>query len=691
MKKFLVLASILLVLTLVFVACTGETETNETTGDTAAVTDAGTAADTAADSEVPTQGEEPTAEPEVPTEEPTAEPEVPTEEPTTEPEVPTEEPETLPYVEPSAAGMVGKAIDVFAVNNLPYTLEETRTVSFKTGDPIYPIALMGWIGFGQAIDSYGYFINDGEFVYDAAYLTEVPADDPVRAAGNGGDLATRFGIIVPTSAFSVGENKVGFVVKLADGTVVLIDAFVTVNVEKTAWSGSDIVKHQSFDALYFDESNRNAIFTEGQSANWDGIINCDFTYDTLTYWGWIGFMGELGQFGYQVNGGEAIYNADWAFVGADHDGIIAAAQNGGADSGHRMKIMISLAGIGGEGNVITVLYKNAEGAAVVLGEFVVNRKIDDYTVPQENWVISGHRPGIQDSTDGMVAAGGVDTGALLHQGSIYLGEIDLSKYSKVVIYWGCDNSDVTVNHYNNNANNRIMLLNAEMVNVTTPADGTIIAGATYELMGWAVTAFEIDLTGIDYNGPVYVAIDTLPGTFALFSEVTFVGLTEDPNFKPEDNNLVIDLSTIEGYKDTNQFGYDCPIIDIGYDQVYLVGEFDLNNYSQIIIEYSYDGDTPNVTDRTPEQCWTDCGRYPIIGFTALNKCFGYANVVNQDAINNGIYTEMTYTPGNWAAATRTAVIDIPVGIGYSGPCYLSALNPWGRGIAVVSITLVPRA
>ncbi len=679
MKKFLVLASILLVLTLVFVACTEDKPGEETIGENVTVADVATDAPTEAPTEAPEQPteapEQPTAEPEVPTEEP----EVPTE----EPEVPTEEPETLPYVEPSAAGMVAKAVDAFAVNNRPYTLDDTRTVVFKTGEPVAPIALIGWIGFGQTIESYGYFINDGEFVYDAAFTLDT--EEGVKTAG--GENALRFNIPVPASAFSVGANKVGFVAKLADGTVVLIDAFVTVNVEKTAWSGSGIITHQSFDALYFDESDRNAIFTEGQSAGWDGIINCDFTYDTLTYWGWIGYMGELGQFGYQVNGGEAIYDAAWAHeTGAD---VIGAAQGGGADSGQRMKIAISLTGIGGEGNVITVLYKDSNGAAVILGEFVVNRKIDDYTVPQENWVISGHRPGIQDSTDGMVAAGGVDSGALLHQGSIYLGEIDLSKYSKVVIYWGCDNSDVTIGHYNANANNRIMLLNAEMVNVTTPADGTIIAGSTYELKGWAVTPIEIDLTGIDYNGPVYVAIDTLPGTFALFSEVTFVGLTEDPNYNPEDNNVVIDLSTIEGYMDTNNYGYEGPVLNIGYDKIFLVGEFDLNNYSQIIIEYSYDGDT--VTDRTPEECFTQCDRTPIIGFTALNKCFGYANVTNQDAIDNGIHTEMVYTPGSWAAATRTAVIEIPVGIGYSGPCYLSAYNPWGREIAVASITLVPRA
>ena len=148
--------------------------------------------------------------------------------------------------------------------------------------------------------------------------------------------------------------------------------------------------------------------------------------------------------------------------------------------------------------------------------------VENYLVPQSQWVITGHNTQLNDSTNPMVAAGGIESAALLHQGSIALGEIDLSKYSKVVVMWGCDNSDVTINHYNANANNRIMLLNAEMAMVMSPAEGTVIAGGTYELKGWKVTAFEIDLTGIDYNGPVWLAIDALPGTFALVASVEFI-------------------------------------------------------------------------------------------------------------------------------------------------------------------------
>ena len=156
--------------------------------------------------------------------------------------------------------------------------------------------------------------------------------------------------------------------------------------------------------------------------------------------------------------------------------------------------------------------------------------------------------------------------------------------------------------------------------------------------------------------------------------------------EPVVENTVIDLSTVEGYKASNNFGYDCPILQIGYNNVFLLGDIDLSKYSQIIIKYSYDGDT--VVDKPVDQEWAQCGRAPIIGITTINKCFGYANVTNQDAIDAGFYTDLPHTSGSWAAATRTAVVDL-TNVTYSGPCYVSAYNPWNREIAVVSVELVP--
>ncbi len=165
-------------------------------------------------------------------------------------------------------------------------------------------------------------------------------------------------------------------------------------------------------------------------------------------------------------------------------------------------------------------------ASIVVG-VALPTKYDNYAPAIDTWTVSGHcaqlvgKEGHANSP--MVAAGGVELGALLHQGSIALGEIDLSKYDKVVIYYGVDNSEVTWGRYNENPANRIMLLNADMSMVNSPEESTVIAGATYEPCGWAVQAFEIDLTDVDYNGPVFVTYDTLPGTFMLFSAVEFIG------------------------------------------------------------------------------------------------------------------------------------------------------------------------
>ena len=153
-------------------------------------------------------------------------------------------------------------------------------------------------------------------------------------------------------------------------------------------------------------------------------------------------------------------------------------------------------------------------------------EVETLVIPQDQWVISGHcttlvgKEGHPNSP--MVAAGGVDSAALLHQGSIALGEIDLSKYSKVVIMWGSDNGDGTKDLYAKNEHNRFALVNADKNMVMSPAEDTIIAAATYELHGWAVAPIEIDLTGIDYNGPVFLTHDSLAGGFALVYSIEFI-------------------------------------------------------------------------------------------------------------------------------------------------------------------------
>ena len=296
---------------------------------------------------------------------------------------------------------------------------------------------------------------------------------------------------------------------------------------------------------------------------------------------------------------------------------------------------------------------------------------DNYNVPQDQWVMTGHNTQLNDASNGMVAAGGVESAALLHQGSIYLGEIDLSKYEKVVIMWGCDNSQVTIDHYNANANNRIMLLNAVMDGVMSPAEETIIAGGTYELGGWAVQAFEIDLTGVDYNGPVYAAIDALPGTFALFASVEFIGAEMPAPAEP----TIVDLTTvgITGSYPT----VDVPInagslglteghvITLHYGSINL-GEMDLSQYSKVTVTYATPCGVANGQDMNAEYEATGKRVLLLNAPSEIQAGSAFELLPAEDAI----VTTAPYEISPVYSQIMTVEIDL-TNVDYNGQLYLS--------------------
>jgi hypothetical protein len=149
-----------------------------------------------------------------------------------------------------------------------------------------------------------------------------------------------------------------------------------------------------------------------------------------------------------------------------------------------------------------------------------------YNVPQDQWTVSGHCAQIVGKeghpNSAMVAAGGIDSGALLHQGAVGIGEIDLSKYSKVIVKYGIDGTQVTIDKHTANGTNRIMLTNVDTHMTNSPANENVIASVDYTPSGWALTAIEIDLTAVDYNGPVFLTWDTLGGTFMLIGSIEFI-------------------------------------------------------------------------------------------------------------------------------------------------------------------------
>lgn len=111
---------------------------------------------------------------------------------------------------------------------------------------------------------------------------------------------------------------------------------------------------------------------------------------------------------------------------------------------------------------------------------------------------------------------------LIYQGALCLGEIDLSKFSKVTVTYATSAAGGTVADYET-TRKRAMLTSADTKGLLSPADEIIVASATYLLPGtsWQLTTVEIDLSDVDYNGEVYLTFDFTEGV-NLYHAVTGV-------------------------------------------------------------------------------------------------------------------------------------------------------------------------
>ncbi len=150
------------------------------------------------------------------------------------------------------------------------------------------------------------------------------------------------------------------------------------------------VTHLSFDELRKNGDGAQGVFTPGQAAGWDKIATVDKTYMSMDFWGWVGVIGEVGQFGYQIDNGPIVY--DETFAVTAEQGVVEAAAGTGADNASRMLIKIDISKISGESTVKTY-YKSVSGKAEVLAEFTVKREAPALTAPageaQPVHIISG--------------------------------------------------------------------------------------------------------------------------------------------------------------------------------------------------------------------------------------------------------------------------------------------------------------
>ena len=395
MKKLLLIALLMLALVFTVVACT----------DTPAGTDT-TAADTTVETptEAPTEDattEEPTEEAtteesteEITTEAPTTE--EPTEEATTEEatteEITTEEVTTADPADPVYVIDADAMVAGTPVNNATVEKNDAGYASFTAtgGDPWVLIA--GNIGEMPEYLAISYRTNTnkgGEFFLSNGANPEGGKSFTFEYNTDG-----KWNLLIfhlPTVASymtdaTVGHIRFDFFRDIpAEGTfldVAYIAFFNTAEYAEAyefelhkapAWNESGVVTHLSFDQLYTGNGDAGNgpenFFTPGQSGGWDHVADVsELSVDTITFWGWVGVKGEIGQFGYQINGGTPVYDDAWTFNNPA-EGLINHCP-AGTDNATRMKIAISLQAMTGT-NTIRTLYKAADGTEACLAEFTV--------------------------------------------------------------------------------------------------------------------------------------------------------------------------------------------------------------------------------------------------------------------------------------------------------------------------------
>jgi hypothetical protein len=131
---------------------------------------------------------------------------------------------------------------------------------------------------------------------------------------------------------------------------------------------------------------------------------------------------------------------------------------------------------------------------------------------------------------------------LSYDQAIALGYMDLSGYAKVRIQYGCDgNPDKAGAKFSALGGNVPIGLKSTATSYGH-AGNYVMTGdiahtdMTFSTNAWAAGArwAEIDLSGINYAGDVYVAVHNPEGTIIAISAIEFIAATEDTTTEPED-------------------------------------------------------------------------------------------------------------------------------------------------------------
>ena len=252
-----------------------------------------------------------------------------------------------------------------------------------------------------------------------------------------------------------------------------------------------------------------------------------------------------------------------------------------------------------------------------------------------------------------------------------IGSFDLSKYSAIVLTYGCDGGQGTADAF---AASPSLALGIKSENISYGigndvnmdadiAHGDMVHSSAY----WKDGARDlvIDLTDIDYNGDVWLSLhNPTDSTWIIVFEIKFI-LADDSSSdetpeEPEQTETV-DIGSFAG-----QAGYNANFNGLEFmGSAFNIGSFDLSKYSAIVLTYGCDGGqgTADAFAASPSLA---------LGIKSENISYGIGNDVNMDAdIAHG---DMVHSSAYWKDGARDLVIDL-TDIDYNGDVWLSLHNP----------------
>ncbi len=375
---------------------------------------------------------------------------------------------------------------------------------------------------------------------DPAEDTSAPAEDTSAPTEDNTTAPAEDDTTAPTEDSTTAPAEDSTTAPAEDNTTAPAEDNTTVPSEDT--TEPDVVLPYEYwqDARYyvphvaFDEIKANG--TNIKPAEFDKAVAIEVsnTVSALYLWGWAAVMAEPYEFGYVIDDGEIIMNSEFT-VEAEQNVVDAIANVGGL-TGNRFAIAVDVAALEGAHNIKALV--QLDGQYIIIAECNINKDgvtDTEETQPDANpdnvYEVDISTLADQGGYKANFAAAGY-TKPLFQLGygnNIYLGEMDLSKYSSVRIQYGCDggagteanfaalNGDTPIglkstNDYYGNSGEYNMegdIAHADMV---------------FSSNGWASGArwIEIDLTGVDYNGEVYVAVHNPKGTGIAISAIEFI-------------------------------------------------------------------------------------------------------------------------------------------------------------------------